>query len=84
VSATLTKLRRLKQRLGRPGRCPLAPPPGTRVISKVIVVGEGQQPRPEDLEPGPPCEVCGSHHDVIHVIEEVVVVAPGQAAEGQP
>jgi hypothetical protein len=80
---TLNKLRRLKERAGRPGRCPLAPPPGTTLIWKVV--GPGEEPRPEDLERAC-CPLCGEvHGDVVEVIEEVVIVsAADDQAGGTP
>jgi hypothetical protein len=83
---TLNKLRRLKERAGRRGRCPLAPPPGTKLVRKIIVVDEEGRPlRPEELEPDSPCEQCGEFHDgSITVIEQIVIVSPDEARGAAP
>jgi hypothetical protein len=78
MSATLNKLRRLQQRHGRPGRCPLEPPPWETRIVKILDVVDGQRRPAEDDPDLPPCELCGEHHGVVMVLE-VVIVEPDQA-----
>jgi hypothetical protein len=79
--ASLSRLRRLQQRAGRPGRCPLDHGrEGVHVIAAVVGAGEGP---PQDLEARfPPCELCGTRHGCLLVVEEVILVAPGP--DGRP